>query len=136
MTIRMRIKANCFGSPMKSARPSSTSVSVKPSVVAIEGGGAVTGLRGEVRVRYEVNTEGGSSGSPCFDHGWRLVTLHHLGGPPRAENPKLSAWNQGVPVRTIARTGTFLRCKTLTTRRPRGPEAPPTRTSVSFAHWE
>jgi V8-like Glu-specific endopeptidase len=30
-------------------------------------------------VRYAVNTEPGTSGSPVFDKDWRLVALHHLG---------------------------------------------------------
>lgn len=75
----------------------------RPMRVAIEGNGAVTSLRGDVRVRYRVNTLGGSSGSPCFDHHWRLLALHHYGGPVREGASDLSAWNQGVPIRTIAR---------------------------------
>jgi Trypsin-like peptidase domain/Effector-associated domain 1 len=31
-------------------------------------------------VTYDVNTEDGSSGSPCFTHDWSLVALHHWGG--------------------------------------------------------
>ncbi len=33
------------------------------------------------RVTYNVNTEGGSSGSPCFSSALDVVALHHWGGP-------------------------------------------------------
>lgn len=36
----------------------------------------------ENRVSYTVNTEPGSSGSPCFNSGLDLVALHHLGASP------------------------------------------------------
>jgi len=72
-----------------------------PMRMVVEKQGAVIALRGDRRVRYVANTEGGSSGSPCFDLDWQLVALHHFGGPSRADNPRLAAWNQGVPTRTI-----------------------------------
>jgi hypothetical protein len=49
------------------------------------------------RVRYRTNTEGGSSGSPCFDATWRLIALHHY-GDPAFNHPK---FNQGIPVSSI-----------------------------------
>jgi V8-like Glu-specific endopeptidase len=33
------------------------------------------------RVAYNVNTEGGSSGSPCFSSALDVVAIHHWGGP-------------------------------------------------------
>ncbi len=50
------------------------------------------------RVRYATNTEGGSSGSPCFDFDWRLVALHHYGDPAYGHPP---AYNQGVPITEV-----------------------------------
>jgi V8-like Glu-specific endopeptidase len=32
------------------------------------------------RVAYTVNTQQGSSGSPCFTSDWQVVALHHFGG--------------------------------------------------------
>lgn len=45
------------------------------------------------RVRYRTNTERGSSGSPCFDHDWNLVALHHSGDPAKVT----PTWNEGIP---------------------------------------
>jgi V8-like Glu-specific endopeptidase len=35
---------------------------------------------GKARIRYNVNTQDGSSGSPCFDGNWSLIALHSSGG--------------------------------------------------------
>jgi hypothetical protein len=51
----------------------------------------------ETRVRYNTNTEHGSSGSPCFDLQWNLIALHHTGDP---SEPK-PAWNEGIPCAAI-----------------------------------
>jgi len=50
------------------------------------------------RVRYWVNTEGGSSGAPVFDKDWKLVALHHYGDPAWVKPPE---YNQGVPIGLI-----------------------------------
>ena len=50
------------------------------------------------RVRYHVNTEPGSSGSPCFDQNWNLVAVHHAGAYTKSTGEK---FNQGVPVSKI-----------------------------------
>lgn len=57
----------------------------------------VTVQHGGLRVRYAINTEGGSSGSPVFDRDWKLVALHHYGDPD-AGHPR---YNQGVPIGAI-----------------------------------
>lgn len=41
--------------------------------------GSVVGEVANNRVEHKVNTEGGSSGSPCFTVDWRLVCLHYWG---------------------------------------------------------
>jgi hypothetical protein len=52
------------------------------------------------RVRYKVNSEPGSSGSPCFDPDWNLVALHHS-GDPREIVP--AEYNEGIPISSIRR---------------------------------
>jgi len=48
------------------------------------------------RLRYDINTEPGSSGSPCFDITLAPVGVHHASGPA-----KNLTWNQCVPLRQI-----------------------------------
>jgi hypothetical protein len=56
----------------------------------------------QTRLRYATNTEGGSSGSPCFDFNWRLIALHHYGDPKYSGGDhRPGDWNQGVPVGQI-----------------------------------
>jgi V8-like Glu-specific endopeptidase len=50
------------------------------------------------RVRYDTNTNSGSSGSPCFDAKLNLVALHHGGDP---DTGQLAKFNQGIPIETI-----------------------------------
>jgi hypothetical protein len=62
---------------------------------------AVIGLNtAENRVRYRVNTEPGSSGSPVFDLDWTLRALHHA-GDPNFSNLKPAEYNQGIPIGKI-----------------------------------
>ena len=49
------------------------------------------------RVRYRIDTTGGSSGSPCFDEDWALVAIHTSTDPFH----DLVEWNQGVPISAI-----------------------------------
>src|SRR5258708_5709898 len=48
------------------------------------------------RVRYDANSKGGSSGSPCFNADLQLVALHHARDPE--DPPK---WNQAIPFSLI-----------------------------------
>ncbi|MBP0482219.1 trypsin-like peptidase domain-containing protein [Sagittula salina] len=50
------------------------------------------------RIRYDANTEVGSSGSPVLNGEGRLCALHHSGDP----NFDLNAFNQGIPIGLIA----------------------------------
>jgi V8-like Glu-specific endopeptidase len=60
----------------------------EPMKVAFD---VVTGWTG-ARLHYRTNTEGGSSGSPCFNDRWELVALHHAAG--EGAKPE---YNQGIP---------------------------------------
>ncbi len=42
------------------------------------------------RVTYTVNTEGGSSGSPCLTTALEVVALHHWGGPKHNRGVRMS----------------------------------------------
>jgi Trypsin-like peptidase domain len=56
------------------------------------------------RVRYQTNTEAGSSGSPVFNRDWRVVALHQAGGPtsvPGEFNLPHGEFNQGIPISGI-----------------------------------
>jgi len=56
------------------------------------------------RLRYQTNTEGGSSGSPVFNREWRIVALHHAAGPtsiPGEFNLGSTGFNQGIPLAGI-----------------------------------
>lgn len=52
----------------------------------------------KTRIRYDANTEGGSSGSPCLDAKLNLVALHHGGDP---DYSRLARFNQGIPIDRI-----------------------------------
>jgi hypothetical protein len=59
--------------------------------------GSVTAVR-PLRMRYNVNTEPGSSGAPVFNRLLQLVAIHHVGIDwPQARMPH----NQGIPVGVI-----------------------------------
>jgi hypothetical protein len=51
-----------------------------------------------LRIRYDVTTEGGSSGSPCFTPELDLVGLHHAAEPGSQPH-----YNQGVPLWLVAK---------------------------------
>jgi hypothetical protein len=53
------------------------------------------------RLRYNTNTENGSSGSPCLNTSLELVALHHGGDP---DYGKLwGDYNQGIPIGLVAK---------------------------------
>jgi len=63
--------------------------------------GQSAGLNGNAtRLRYTVNTVGGSSGSPCLNSQLELVGLHHAGDPNfnAGHQPK---YNAAIPIGAI-----------------------------------
>jgi hypothetical protein len=74
--------------------------SAAPLKLALDMSGVI-GLNGNgTRLRYTVNTEGGSSGAPCFNADWNLVALHHSGDPNFDPDHK-PEYNEGIPVDAI-----------------------------------
>ena len=53
----------------------------QPLKLALETNAVLSVNGNKTRVRYTTNTEGGASGSPCFDANWNLVALHHARRP-------------------------------------------------------
>ncbi len=70
----------------------------KPLKLALDTKGVLKENDAKTRVRYQVNTEKGSSGSPCFDIRWNLAALHHAGDP---NFRRLALFNQGIPFPAI-----------------------------------
>jgi hypothetical protein len=68
----------------------------RPLKLALDTKSILGVVRGDQRVRYQTNTEDGSSGSPCFDPEWKLVALHHSGDPNW-----MPTWNEGIPINLI-----------------------------------
>lgn len=61
--------------------------------------GTITDFPGKaLRIRYDVSTEHGSSGSPCLSSELDVIGLHHAADP--AQQPR---YNQAVPLWLIAR---------------------------------
>lgn len=57
----------------------------------------VTALHSDWRFEHGVNTEGGSSGSPCFDASYQVVGLHHAGRGLALAADR----NRAVPLRAV-----------------------------------
>jgi hypothetical protein len=69
----------------------------QPLKLAFSGNGIIGVNANSTRVRYDVNTEAGSSGSPCFDLNWSLVAIHHSGDPTFSQ----PTYNEGIPIGAI-----------------------------------
>jgi hypothetical protein len=71
-----------------------------PLKLALDMSGVLGPNGNGTRVKYSVNTEGGSSGAPCFNTDWQLVALHHSGDPNFDPDHK-PAYNEGIPIGAI-----------------------------------
>jgi V8-like Glu-specific endopeptidase len=73
-----------------------------PLKLVLDDDGVMSLNGNQTRLRYETNTERGSSGSPCFTFKWELVALHHSGDPDfdPAHKP---AYNEGIPMTAITK---------------------------------
>ena len=60
---------------------------------------------GPAYLTYDVNTDCGSSGAPCFTSDWTLVALHHWGGPYHNRGIRFSAILQELQNRNISLNG-------------------------------
>ncbi len=72
----------------------------QPMKLAVDTDGVMSTNTHGTRLRYQTNTESGSSGSPCFTFKWELAALHHSGDPDfdPAHKP---TYNEGVPMTAI-----------------------------------
>ena len=73
-----------------------------PLKLALDDDGVLSLNENQTRLRYETNTEKGSSGSPCFTFKWELIALHHSGDPDfdPAHKP---TYNEGIPMTAITK---------------------------------
>ena len=71
-----------------------------PMKLAIDDDGVMSANAGGTRLRYETNTESGSSGSPCFTFKWELTALHHS-GDPNFDPAHKPTYNEGIPMTAI-----------------------------------
>jgi V8-like Glu-specific endopeptidase len=69
-----------------------------PLKLGMSTNGVISVTGGGTRLRHRVNTEAGSSGSPCFNQKLELVALHHAGDP---DFDKPANWNQAIPFAAI-----------------------------------
>ena len=63
-------------------------------------GSILTINSGRTRLRHSVNTQGGSSGSPCFNAALELVALHHAGDPDCRVDYR-PTYNAAIPIGSI-----------------------------------
>ena len=73
-----------------------------PLKLALDMSGVLGPNPNNTRVKYSVNTEGGSSGSPCFNTEWNLVALHHS-GDPNFDSAHKPEYNEGIPIDAIVK---------------------------------
>jgi Effector-associated domain 1/Trypsin-like peptidase domain len=71
-----------------------------PLKLALDMAGIIGTNANGTRLKYKVNTEGGSSGSPCFDAEWELIALHHS-GDPNFDPGHTPGYNEGIPFPAI-----------------------------------
>ena len=71
-----------------------------PLKLALDMSGVIGPNTNGTRLKYTVNTEGGSSGAPCFNAEWDLVALHHS-GDPNFDSDHKPEYNEGIPIEAI-----------------------------------
>lgn len=69
-----------------------------PLKLAVDTDGVLQVSADGSRVTYTTNTEGGSSGSPCFSQHLEPVALHHSGDP---SYPHIGKMNEGIPLSSV-----------------------------------
>jgi hypothetical protein len=73
-----------------------------PLKLVLDSAGVIGINENATRLKYETNTEKGSSGSPCFTFKWDLVALHHSGDPD-FDLPHKPSYNEGIPMTAIVK---------------------------------
>jgi hypothetical protein len=69
-----------------------------PLKLSVDTQGMIGPNENGTRIRYQVETGPGSSGSPCFDIGWTLFAVHQYAHRPPSEAP---AFRHGIPTFAI-----------------------------------
>jgi V8-like Glu-specific endopeptidase len=64
--------------------------------------GSVLGDAETDRVVHNANTEGGSSGSPCFSANWQLGAIHHWGSDSANKAVKMSAILKNLEAKSLS----------------------------------
>jgi V8-like Glu-specific endopeptidase len=72
----------------------------QPLKMTLDSRGITSVDAARTRLRYQLHTEAGSSGSPCFNSKWELIALHHL-GDSNFDQFHHSAYNQGISIAAI-----------------------------------
>jgi len=79
--------------------PSLGGLETEPQKIVLAPNAVAAENADHTRVTYAVNTEHGSSGSPCFTSNWELVALHH------SSFDKTN--NEGIPFNAILQQSTI-----------------------------
>jgi hypothetical protein len=59
--------------------------------------------RNKTRIIYKTSTDHGSSGSPVFDHNFKVIGIHHNRGEIKSGSNQYYSNNRGIPINLISK---------------------------------